>query len=195
MPEWGAGEVIAAEGITHEGKPCQRLTLRFARAGLKTISTAFAELIPATGPKVSAEPEYSGVRTSTEPETRTLDLAKVMDASNVEEAMMKLPEAATDPFLSLRKRLSATLALYKKGESASGLLDWAAVQTGLKDPMSRFNRHELEQWYGRFKMEVDQHLKKLVRDAYKAEPGLVEELRAGASPSARDALRRADIGR
>src|SRR5262245_5175983 len=43
-PEWGSGEVLIAEQGIHEGKPCQRLTIRFTRAGMKTLSTAFANL-------------------------------------------------------------------------------------------------------------------------------------------------------
>src|SRR5689334_4605995 len=43
-PEWGIGEVRAAEATTQDGVRCQRLTIRFDRAGVKTISTAFADL-------------------------------------------------------------------------------------------------------------------------------------------------------
>ena len=43
-PEWGVGTVLSVQRATHEGKPCQRLTVRFDGAGRKTINTAFAAL-------------------------------------------------------------------------------------------------------------------------------------------------------
>lgn len=184
-PEWGIGEVLGAEAATQNGSPCQRLTVRFDRAGLKTLSTAFAELRPAS----------DAPRLATQEEKSADPLAAALNATPVEEVMVRLPERATDPFLSMRDRLNATLDLYRFTEGGSSLLDWACMQTSLKDPLSRFNRHELEQWFARFKMEVDQHLRKLVRDARKQEPGLVEDVAAGAGPAARQALRRADIGR
>jgi len=45
-PEWGIGTVTAVEPATQDGKPCQRVTARFDRAGLKTLSTAYADLQP-----------------------------------------------------------------------------------------------------------------------------------------------------
>ena len=43
-PEWGIGEVRSAEVVHQDGQRAQRLTIRFDRAGVKVISTAFAEL-------------------------------------------------------------------------------------------------------------------------------------------------------
>lgn len=182
-PEWGAGEVLVAESISHEGKPVQRLTIRFSRAGTKTISTAFADLRPASEMPYLPEPA------SEKPDP----LAQVALSASVEELMTKLPDNATDPFRGLRQRLSSTLDLYRFADNGATLLDWAAIQTGLKDPLSRFNRHELEQWFSRFKMELDNHLKKLVKDARKQDPQALEAVTAAATPTARQALRRADM--
>jgi hypothetical protein len=182
-PEWGAGQVLSAESIIHEGKPVQRLTIRFDRAGTKTISTAFAELRPASEMPRLLTPEHD------EPDP----LANAAMSASVEELMIRLPDRATDPFTSLKARLQATLDLYRFAESGSALLDWAAIQTGLKDPLSRFNRHELEQWFGRFKIELDNHLKKLLKDVRRQEPGLIDAVGATASPTAKAALRRADF--
>jgi hypothetical protein len=182
-PEWGAGEVLLAESISYEGKPVQRLTIRFTRAGTKTISTAFADLRSAADMPFLPEPK----------DEKPDPLAQVAMSANVEELMTKLPENATDPFRSLKQRLASTLDLYRFGDNSSTLLDWAAIQTGLKDPLSRFNRHELEQWFSRFKMEVDNHLRKLVKDMRKQEPQALEAATAAASPIARQALRRADM--
>jgi hypothetical protein len=43
-PEWGVGVVSSAQNVTQDGKPSQRLTIRFERAGLKTVSTAVASI-------------------------------------------------------------------------------------------------------------------------------------------------------
>lgn len=184
-PEWGPGEVLQADAASQDGKPCQRLTIRFQRAGMKTISTAYAELSRAG----------DAIMSDNAPETENDPLAAAATSASVEEAMLRLPENATDPFVSIRKRVESTLNLYKYGESSGGLLDWAAIQTGLKDPLSRFNRHELERWWDRFRIEADNHLKKLLRDLRKQDPKLLDEIAAAASPAAKRALRQADMGR
>jgi len=184
-PEWGPGEVMQADTIAHEGKPCQRLVIRFQRAGMKTISTAFAELTKAGNAPLSERVQ----------DVENDPLAATASAASTLEAMMKLPDTITDPFRPLRKRVEANLAVYKYGDTNSGLLDWAAIQTGLKDPLSRFNRHELEQWFDRFRIEADNGLKKLMRELRKEDPKALEELIAGAGPSARRAIRQADMGR
>lgn len=124
-----------------------------------------------------------------------LDTALDAALRNPVEMMTRLPDSVTDPFLSLRKRAQAAVSLYKFGESPAGLLDWAAVQTGLKDPMSKFNRHQLEDFFVRFKIVLDAHLKKLLKDVRKQEPALINELLASASPAGQQAMRRADMGR
>ncbi|HRJ49417.1 MAG TPA: DUF3553 domain-containing protein [Phycisphaerales bacterium] len=182
-PEWGVGSVIEADGTLQDGNPCQRLTVRFDRAGSKTLSTAFADIRSAddffTAPEhVSQDP-----------------MLAAHDESAIREALTRVPESATDPFASLRKRLSATLGLYRYGESPAGLLDWAASQTGMKDPLSRYSRHELEQIHHRFVANVDQHLRKLLKEIRRAEPGLIPQTLAAAGPSAKHAMRRADDGR
>jgi hypothetical protein len=182
-PEWGVGNVVTADGSLQDGSPCQRLTVRFERAGSKTLSTAFADIR-------SAEDFYMA------PERVPEDpLLAAHDEASIRDALIKVPEDATDPFVSLRRRVQMTLDLYRYGESPAGLLDWAARQTGMKDPLSRFSRHELEQIYQRFVANVDQHLRRLVKDARKLEPGLVQEMLGSARPAARQALRRADDGR
>src|SRR3954462_1569369 len=95
-PEWGAGEILLAESISHEGKPVQRLTIRFTRAGTKTISTAFADLRP------SSQMPYLPTLLDEKPDP----LAQVALSASVEELMIKLPEDATDPFRGLKQRLA-----------------------------------------------------------------------------------------
>lgn len=203
-PEWGAGEVLVAEPVVHEGRKCQRLTIRFARGGTKTISTAFAELKPASElPRIPRllEPDEPAPALPT-PKNRPSSVPTpppepdplVLTAMNSEIAaiMSKLPEKSTDPFTSGKARLAATLDLFKYTDSGGSLLDWAAIQTGLADPLSRFNRHELEQWFARFKIELEAHLRKLVREVRKTDPAGYAEVTGAVSGAAKSALRKAE---
>jgi hypothetical protein len=181
-PEWGTGEVRTAEAVVQDGQKCQRLTIRFDRAGVKTISTAFADLrtreeVPEV-PAESAAPDPLGP-----------------PSENLEGKLIALPEDATDPFRSRKARLETTLALYRFNSNGASLLDWAASQTGLKDPLSRFSRHELERSFSRFRMELDGHLRKLTFEMRKADPTGLAEAAATANAEGKQALRRADAGR
>jgi hypothetical protein len=189
-PEWGAGVVTTAAGSTHEGKPCQSLTIRFDRAGVKTISTAFAKLVAADEPGFLAAP-----RPDAFPDAEEGEPDPFLGARDPREIMSKLPDAATDPFTTPANRLKATLVLYKYQPVGASLLDWAAVQSGLSDPLSRFNRHELERFFEGFVLARDNHLKKLVQEMKKVDPAGLALAAAGATGAARQALRRLDTGR
>ncbi len=184
-PEWGLGTIQSAEAAVLDGKQCQRVIVAFDRVGTRTLSTAFADLRSAADlpPVANDRPDASD------------PLAMRMDQIPAEQRLFAIPEEASDPFASGRSRLAATLALYRFTDLGASLLDWAAMQTGMKDPLARFNRHELEQHFKRFQVNLDGHLKKLVRDLKRQEPAVVQELTQNASPAARQALRRADTGR
>jgi len=77
--------------------------------------------------------------------------------------LWELPEALTDVFSSDLQRLSATLDSYKSTTEPRPLIDWAVVQTGMNDPLTKYTRHDLEQAFARFARNRDQHLKELVR--------------------------------
>jgi len=179
-PEWGTGVVTAAVAATQDGKPCQRLTIRFDRAGIKTLSTAFATLRPAED-----APEIA--RALAESEN---DILGAAGEKRVEEIMTGLPEPATDPFASLPGRLKATLSLFRFSDQAGSLIDWAAAQSGLKDPLSRFNRHELEQFFRRFEVNRDSHLAKLASEIRRKHPNELPVLIKDAPPAAQRVLRR-----
>lgn len=181
-PEWGVGQVSQVEPAVQDGRPCQRVTVRFERAGVKTLSTAFADLRYADASPVAAPV----------PDDDPLGAAL---AGKPEEYMCKVPEAALDPFIPPRKRLENTLGLYRFAEGGGLLLDWAAMQSGLKDPLSRFNRHELERLYQRFLVNVDAHLKKLARELARNDPNAIRELAPKAPKAAQQALRRVDAWR
>lgn len=177
-PEWGSGLITAAEAVVQDGRPCQRVTVRFDRVGLKTLSTAFADLKPA-----EAQPAAS------------VDDDPLAGGTPSKELLTRIPDAATDPFVTPRKRLEATLHLYRFSDRGGSLLDWAAAQTGLKDPLAKFSRHELESHFQRFQYNLDGHLKKLVRELKKLDPAGLAAASAVSSPAAQQALKRADAGR
>lgn len=190
-PEWGIGVVTAAQNITEAGATAQRLTLRFERAGLKTISTAHAAL-------QLAEDAQSAPSAEERPAAAAAGSAGAgwlgeLEGGKLAEAMAMLPEATRDPFSSLVARIKATMSLYRFSDQGSTLLDWAAMQTGLADPLSRFSRHELEQFFRRFAMERDNHLKRLMLESRRSNPPELPAAIAEAPKGAREALRRLHI--
>lgn len=194
-PEWGPGVVTAVQNVTEEGRPAQRLTLRFDRAGLKTISTAHAHLRPATPADEAAAAGAPDPGTASSAENGSGGWLARLESRPTLEVMMQLPEATSDPFASLASRLKATFNLYRFSTQGASLLDWAAMQTGMRDPLSRFSRHELEQYFQRFAGERDAHLKKLVLEAKKSDDPQVRQLLDQPPPAAKDALRRIHAGR
>jgi hypothetical protein len=197
-PEWGSGVVTAAQGTVHEGRPCQSLTIRFDRAGVKTISTAFAKLVAASEAPIllaaaAAEaPEAPGAASATGMELAADPLSEPFAPRDPRQIMTRLPDAATDPFTTPLVRLRATFALYKFTPTGSSLLDWAAIQSGLADPMSRFNRHELEKFFEAFTVVRDGHLKKLVQEIKRSDPVGLSQAIAQAPAGAQHAIRRLD---
>lgn len=181
-PEWGIGEVRSAESTVQGGVKCQRLTLRFERAGVKTLSTAFAEL---------RSPDEMGHTAATmAAEGPTSD--PLLGDDSPEERILRLPDSATDPFTSPRNRLKATLALYRFSREGGSLLDWAASQTGMRDPLTRFSRHDLERLFERFRIALDSHLRRVVGEVRKADPAALSEVLGAAPPAGQQALRRLD---
>ncbi len=203
-PEWGAGDIKTATRTTQDGRPCQLLQIRFDRAGLKTISTAFANLIPAAdigelSPEPFVAPSSSVANGSNgshhAPSKEDEFAARLTGApgtADIKQKMARLPDAATDPFATPAERLKATIALYRFQPTGGSLLDWAAMQSGLADPMSRFNRHELEKFFESFVIVRDNQLRKSASEIRKADPNALSPLMKLAPPAAQQALRRFD---
>ena len=204
-PEWGAGVISSATKTMQDGKPCQLLTIRFDRAGVKTISTAFANLIPAEEMSSLGEPALEAVSSGTPASQSSPMSSKEADFAarlmgepgqgDIRQRMTKLPENASDPFSTPIDRLKATLSLYRFQPTGGSLLDWAAMQSGLTDPLSRFNRHELEKFFEGFVISRDQQLKKAVLEARKTDPAATDALVKQAPSNAQQAMRRLDAGR
>lgn len=190
-PEWGGAVVTAAQNIQHEGKPVQRLTLRFDRAGLKTISTAFADIQP----EGAAERMSNGAGPESPPPSGGVTGEQWLESlanqgRTPEQVFAAIPEPCRDPFVSAETRLERSLALYRYDSGGAPLLDWAASQTGLRDPLSAFTRQQLEQYFDRFAHERDRHLQSVLRELKDPTAPKVKEIVEKAPPGARDALRR-----
>ena len=185
-PEWGVGIVSTSSMGDHEGTPCQRLVIRFDRAGLKTVSTAFANIEP-SGDRV-------GVVTEKETTTAKSDgqANPILKASHreVQDIMTQIPDAAKDPFATPGQRLKATLSLYRFTSSGGPLIDWAVMQSGLSDPLTRFTRHELEDFFGFFEKILWKHLGKMVKEARDVPASELVQIRDSAPQAGRDALQR-----
>ncbi|MGV6813481.1 MAG: hypothetical protein ACWA5W_00565, partial [Phycisphaerales bacterium] len=106
------------------------------------------------------------------------------------DIMTKLPENARDPFSTPAKRLEATLSLYRFDGTGGSLIDWAAAQSGLADPLERFNRHELEDFYRMFQMNLRKHLGKVVREANTVPANELVRIAQSAPPAAQLALQK-----
>lgn len=181
-PEWGGGVVVSVAAATHEGTPCQRLEIKFERAGRKAVSTAFApiehaqELAEVLKPRDDEHHDPLPINSAGHRELLTI--------------MAGIPERARDPFATPAQRLEATLALYRFEGAGASLIDWAAAQSGLGDPLSRFNRHELEEYYRIFEKNLHAHLSKVVREANNVPAPELVRIAKSAPPAAQRALQR-----
>jgi hypothetical protein len=168
-PEWGPGVVCQVAPILHEGKSAQRLVVDFSNHGRVTLNTGIAQLVTKESYSAMSMSTHSAHSlTSAAPQAKTTrGWLDTLDPSNqgVSE-LWRLPEAMTDPFAPMGKKLSATLDSFKFGidpRHARNLLDWAIAQTGLRDPMTKYTRHELELGFRRFVRDRDNHILELVK--------------------------------
>ena len=188
-PEWGIGQVLSAQAVRDNGAASQRLQIRFDRAGLKTIATAFVQLRP-VGDESDASASAGHAASDMPAAAREVDPFKTASVNDVARVMAAIPEDAVDPFATPLQRYRATLDLYRFTNAGASLLVWAAAQSGMPDPLSRFSRHELEEHFQRFAFARDQHLAKTDREARLADPAAATDLLAKAPEPARRALSR-----
>ena len=185
-PEWGVGIVSTSSMGDHEGTPCQRLVIRFDRAGLKTVSTAFAK-IELAGDRVGTVPEKESPLAQSQGDSNPILKGSIRE---IQQIMTSVPDAAKDPFATPAQRLKATLALYRFTDSGGALLDWAVMQSGLSDPLSKFTRHELEDFFGFFEKILWKHLGKMVREARDVPASELVQIRDSAPLAGQQALQR-----
>lgn len=197
-PEWGSGVVSKSVTIEHKGQKAQRLVVDFEHHGRVTINTAVAALLSkgAAALARSSKPAHSRPAPVTvqAPATNGGWLAELERAAPGDStSLSSLPEALTDPFASLASRLKATLECYRFNTGARSLLDWAVVQTGMEDPLSRHTRQELEQVFAQFARNRQQHLKQLLATIRKqGHTALIDAARREIQiPAAREAIKKA----
>lgn len=163
-PEWGVGTVTRAEACVAEGVSTWRVGVRFPNAGLKTFITNVAPIERVEADEPIGAPGASAMADAMRHAGDSL--LGPMAEKKLREAMAVLPERCTDPFKTVEQRVELTLELYRFEASGRSLMDWAVVQTGLDDPLSRFNRHELEAFFERWAIERDRQLVRLLKEGH-----------------------------
>ncbi len=200
--EWGDGVVDQATNIDHEGQTAQRLVVRFTHRERVTLNTAVAPLMsketytamrtdhPSPGPSRTAQ-DPAGATTS-----GNGGWLATLDQSPSEHELWRLPELMNDPFLSLARRIEATLDSYRFSTEPRSLTAWAVAQTGLHDPLTKYTRQELESAFPRFARDRSAHLQNLVRlIKRRGEEQILEKaLIETSNHAAKEALRRAMKG-
>ena len=189
--EWGSGVVDQATKILHEGRSAQRLVVSFKHRGKVTMNTGVVPLAARDGQTVVNHVEAKDNHVEAKDATKTDQgwLASLDQAAQSHE-LRALPESLTDPFASLQRRLTNTLDNYRYRNTPRLLLDWAIVQTGLDDPMTKYTRQELEQAFDCYSRDRDNHLIELVHLIKRQNEGafLDETLATATDPTARSAL-------
>lgn len=186
-PEWGTGTITKIEVVTRDQATDLRIWVRFPSVGEKTLLASAAQLEPAEDQGFAA--------VHARPTVTSLDVEKgggwlgSISKRTPEELMSSLSDEATDPFVGPRRRFEVALALYRFDGSPTRLIEWAIAQSGLDDPLSRFNRQELEQLHKRWLFNLDGHVTKLLGDL-RREQVAIDPFLAKAPPLAVKSVRR-----
>lgn len=159
-PEWGIGTVTKVEHVTRDGQRDQRVWVRFPNVGMKTILAGAAE-IERIGGNHDDDEHTLVAREQTHESGWLGEIAK----KQPEDAMVSLPPESSDPFIPLRERFKVVAGLYRFEPQGASLVEWAIAQSGLDDPLSRFNRHELEEFFRRWAWDRDQLARQLLGEA------------------------------
>ncbi|MFG0251275.1 MAG: hypothetical protein ACF8NJ_00200 [Phycisphaerales bacterium JB038] len=111
----------------------------------------------------------------------------------MEQRLMSLPMETRDPFSTLEQRLQATIELCRYDKSPRLLLEWAIAQTGVEDPLSVYNRQELETIFMRWARERDTHLAKLLRELRRSNPAAADRVRGDLPDPVRQSLKKVHV--
>lgn len=186
-PEWGVGVIQRAESLRRGVHADQRLSIRFANAGLKTVLASVADLQRVNGDAAVSD---NGTLVDREMAGETGWLAEISKKKPA-DAMTSIPSQATDAFIPVWRRLEFVLGLYRFEPVGGKLIDWAVAQSGLDDPLSRFNRHELEQFFANWAIERDAALSRLLQDMeVRNNPGMLRDVVSKAPAAGQQAVRR-----
>ncbi len=193
-PEWGNGTVISVAVIQHEGKRAQRLVVKFSNKGRVVLNTGVAGLVYKDQKVARKSDMSSAVNGGLSGDGWLKDLEN--EVGGKQHELWALPEPLVDPFLSLEERLKNTADSYKYSKNPRSLLDWSVVQTGLDDPLSKYNRHELEEGFMHFERDRNLHLVDLVKQLKsRQQVGVIIQVMDGAKyPKAKVAIAKAMKG-
>lgn len=192
-PEWGIGEVTKVEILTRDGKADRRVWIRFPSVGTKTLLASMASLegIDEAEDAIAQDDNETFIDREATHDTGWLgDIAK----NKPEDAMIAIPQRATDPFSPIRARVQFIVTLYRFESTGGKLVDWAVAQTGMDDPLTHFNRHELEQFFERWMWERDRVLAKTIEEARRNNEQ-IEDLLANAPASVKRGIKRGTASR
>ncbi len=167
-PQWGTGVVKHAATITHHGQPAQRLRVCFANHATVMLNTAVAALRPAREGQAIGSQASTGELTDMSASTSTATahkgwLDELEGHGGRGQELWELPHELSDAFLTLEQRLENTLRTFRFKPTDGTLFEWAVIQTGLDDPLTKYPRVELEQAFARYARDRDNHLFDLVR--------------------------------
>jgi hypothetical protein len=187
FPEWGSGAVIKVENIALHGEPATRVTVRFSSAGLKSfVGDSFPLELLDDGHGMPGDRDRKRPAISEVEDLERSGLTQAVEQKLI-EIMRTIPLACRDPFNTSEHRLRRTLELYKYDMSGRGLMEWAMAQTGMDDPLTRFNRTELEVFFKHYSHELNQHLAKLLSEM-REETEIIQRLVAEAPQRAKRAV-------
>lgn len=113
-----------------------------------------------------------------------------LEKRDPEEVMLDIPEGACDPFSSIWDRLKQSIGLYRFTHSPRSILDWSIAQSGMEDPLTHFNRQELETLFNKWMRLRDLHLFSVLQEAEKLDAGRAKAMLADAPAEAQQAMRR-----
>ena len=167
-PEWGTGVVVDARPASHNGIEAQRLRVDFANKRNTTINTAIAPLVSGEQLNQSFKPTPKGLGQDMSMSTNASNLGsgwldELEGANGGKRELWDLPQGCDDPFSSDEEQLDCTLDTFKYSTDPGPLFQWAVVQTGLDDPLTKYTRVELEQAFPRYTRDRDNRLFELVR--------------------------------
>jgi hypothetical protein len=187
FPEWGSGAVIKVENTVQQGQPTTRITVRFSSAGLKSfVGNQLPLEVLENGHSMPGDGNRNRPAIAEVEDLERSGLTEAVEQKLL-EIMHAIPMACRDPFNTAEHRLRRTLELYKYDMSGRGLMEWAMAQTGMDDPLTRFNRTELEVFFKHYSQDLDQHLSKLLSEM-RDETTTVQRLVAEASQRAKRAV-------
>ncbi|MFK7789705.1 MAG: DUF3553 domain-containing protein [Phycisphaeraceae bacterium] len=168
-PEWGTGVVRDAQPASHNGIAAQRLRIDFANKRNTTLNTAIAPLVSGEQinkrnnptPKGLGQDMSMSTNASNKPSAGWLD--DLEGSNGGKRELWDLPDGCDDAFSSDEQQLDACLDTFRYSTDPGPLFQWAVVQTGLDDPLTKYTRVELEQAFPRYTRDRDNRLFELVR--------------------------------